>query len=108
MTYLIYVGIKKSSGARLKPEEISELIERHRTATEGVVIKATDEVLDGGFEVYSYDDTVEGILKRFGKSEPYPATARDLAKQARWIKDGARFSQDSSITKGEKPYKRKI
>lgn len=102
MTYVIYLGVDPKTGNYPDANIISELIDRHRTPTEGVVIKNTDEILDGGFKVFKDDDTLSGSLKKFENAKP--ASVEDLEKQAKIIRKGAEASHNSSVISGVTPY----
>jgi len=103
-TFIIYIG-KDSKGKEPAQEVIDEVIRRHRTEQDSVIIKKIDQKLDGGFDVVKEDDTVTNVLKRdsdIDKSLNYIAI-KDKAKEAKIIKDGAVHSHDTTVTKGVKP-----
>ncbi len=81
---------------------IDELIARHQTLQDAVVIKKTSEILPGGFGIIKEDDTLENILRRDDKIKL--TDVKDRVRQAKYVKDGAKYSGDQTF-KGASPYR---
>ena len=105
-TFIIYLG----QNNKLSEKKVNELVLKHETPQDTVLVKPVDEIIENGFKVIREDDTVENVLKRdteaAKKSIDHRVMAK-LAKERKIVKDGAKASGDTSITKGAKPYKPK-
>ena len=105
---ILYINenqLKEISNAKKNPspqEVINEVIERHQTLQDAIVIKRTDEDLPGGFEIIKEDDTLSNVLKR---DDTYKlANVKDRGRHVGYEKDGAKHSGDQ-VFKGAKPYR---
>ena len=107
-TYILYIGIEeKRKGNKILrnppvQDVIDEVIKRHQTLQDAVVIKRTSEVLPGGFEIVKEDDTLANVLKRGDKLKL--TDVKDRARHIKYEKDGAKYSGDQTF-KGVKPYR---
>uniref|UniRef100_A0A6H1ZD70 Uncharacterized protein n=1 Tax=viral metagenome TaxID=1070528 RepID=A0A6H1ZD70_9ZZZZ len=83
-------------------------IDRHRANysnnRDAFVVQYTDAFIPNGYVITKDDNLVEHI-KDIDKSGI--DIKREIYKQAQHIKDGAKYSRDSSVLKGEKPYEPK-
>ena len=88
---------------------INRIIKDHETSQDIVLVKKTDAKISGGFMIIREDELGESILRRDIKARENIdyETTRKIAKQKSAVRDGAKYSGDTSIIKGEKPYKKK-
>lgn len=102
MVYILYISEINTPSL----EEIERIISIHENDQDSVITKYVDKKLDGGFDIAKEDDTLTNLLKRdkeARESLDY-RIVKAKAKEAKIIKDGARYSGDTVVTKGEKPY----
>ena len=82
-----------------------EVIERHRknysNNRDAFIIQQTDAFIPNGYTITKEDNLVEHIP---GLDRSDISVAKEIYKQAQHIKDGAKYSRDVSVLKGEKPY----
>ena len=90
-----------------KQDFIERIISMHETNQDVVLVKNVDQRLNGGFTIFREDELGTDILKRdkLARESLDHRALKGVAKQKSYIKDGAKYSGDTSITKGEKPYK---
>jgi len=103
-TFIIYLG----QNNKLSEKKVNELVARHETAQDTVLVKPVDEIIEGGFKVLKEDDIAANVLKRDSEAAKKSIDKRvmdRLAKERSVIADGAKISGDTSITDGARPYK---
>ena len=101
---ILYVNRSQMGGKKNHPVQgvIDEIVARHQTPQDAVIIKSTSENLPGGFTVLKEDDTLANVLKR---DDTYKlADIKDRGKHIGYEKDGAKYSGDQ-VFKGAKPYR---
>lgn len=90
-----------SNGANIPEKEIERHRANYETRLNAFIVEFTDAFIPNGYVIKKEDNLVQHI-KNIDKDSM--DVRRQIYKQAQAIKDGAKYSQDSTILKGEKPY----
>lgn len=97
-TYILNIYKK----AKKKPD-IERFKRLYNNGQDGLIIRYTDEEIDKGFIITKEDNLIEKVAD-FKKDILDADMKARIIKQKKIIKDGARYSNDTSLTKGAKPY----
>jgi len=91
-------------------KKVQQLFDNHQNGQDTVLVKRSDDRLDGGFAIARVDDTAQNVLNRDSEARMGldHRSLKNLATEARVKKAGAFSSRDRSITSGEKPLKERI
>lgn len=106
--FLIYVGKDKKTGKYPDKDKIDRIANIHRTGQDAVVIKNTNEVFDGGFEVLKEDIDLISFLKH-EKDKNIKLDYETLKQKQKIIgiiRNGGKSSRDTSIIDGVKSYRK--
>jgi len=83
-------------------------IDRHRANysnnRDSFIIRHTDAFIPKGYTITKEDNLVAHVA---GLDREDVSVRKEIYKQAQHIKDGAKYSMDTSVLKGEKPYEPK-
>jgi len=86
--------LKISKNADISSEEIAELVERHKTPQDDVLVVRTDEVLPNGFIIWREDRFLENIGKDMPEVKESLAFNIILAKQKEQIRKEEKLAKD--------------
>ena len=102
---MIYVGVN-GKGAAPSDKTINRMIAIHETPQDVVLVKHTENMFPNGYVVLREDDIAQSIIMREEITTDFK-TKQKASKQYSHVKDGAKYSNDTSLTKGAKKYEPK-
>jgi len=90
-----------SNSAKVADAVIDRQRKNYDNGRDAFIVQYTEAFIPNGFTITKDDNLVEHI-KTIDKTSD--EIRGQIYKQAKHIKDGAKFSRDTTILKGEKPY----
>jgi len=104
MVYILYIS-------EINPpdqKEIDRIISIHENDQDSVIIKSSGKKLDGGFDIVKEDNLVSYVIRRDkeAKESLDRRVTKAIAKEAKVIRDGAKYNKDTSVLEGAEPYKK--
>jgi len=102
-TYILTISTKY-----YVPEgKVKQIIANHENGQDVVLTEYTDDDIQGGFTVTKDDNLAEKVVAAKPKIKVDKKVKKAIYRQSKIVKDGAKYSKDTSITKGVKPYEPK-
>ena len=84
--------------------EIDRQRANHTNGQDGFLIKYVERTIPSGYIIKRKDDLTEIVASRHGIDTESQEVSREVAKQAKYIKDGGKYNRDQVILDGQQPY----
>ena len=102
-TFKLYIN----KDANIEEDILQSIEDNHRTPQDEVIRIYVDKFIPKGFEIIRDDNMLESVVKSEKDNIDESKYQGLIRKQKAFLKEQARYSMDTSLTEGAKPYEPK-